>query len=64
MLPVFRRWPSPFAGDSRLWGNSVAGVTCDIIRDDQAGQRSYLLLFDGSFLAYLLGALQDAAAEF
>lgn len=47
-----------------VWGNSVAGVTCDIVRDDQAGQRSYLLLFDGSFLAYLLGALQDAAAEF
>jgi len=45
-------------------GNSVAGVTCDIIRDDQAGARSYLLLFDGSFVVYFLGALDDAAAEF
>ena len=36
-------------------GQLVAGVACDIIRDDQAGQRSYLL-FDGSFLAHLLGA--------
>ena len=46
------------------WGNSIAGVTCDIVRDDQHGDRSYLLLFDGSFAAYLVGALEDAAAEF
>ena len=51
------------------WGNSVAGVTCDIVRDDivsddGAGTRSYLLLFDGSFVGYFLGALEDAASEF
>ncbi len=51
------------------WGNSIAGVTCDIVRDDivsddGTGTRSYLLLFDGSFAAYFLGALEDAASEF
>lgn len=46
------------------WGNAVAGVTCDIVRDDIDGVRSYLLLFDGSFVSYFLGALEDAAAEF
>lgn len=46
------------------WGNSIAGVTCDIVRDDIAGVRSYLLLFDGSFASYFLGALEDAASEF
>lgn len=50
--------------DGAAWGNSVAGVTCDIVRDDVDGERSYLLLFDGSFTAYLVGALEDAAAEF
>ncbi len=50
--------------DGAAWGNTVAGVTCDIVRDDQSGVRSYLLLFDGSFVTYLLGALHDAAAEF
>ena len=46
------------------WGSPIASVTCDIIRDDRSGERSYLLLFDGSFAAYFIGALQDAAAEF
>ena len=46
------------------WGNSIAGVTCDIVRDDADGVRSYLLLFDGSFATYFLGALEDAAVEF
>ncbi len=50
--------------DGAAWGNSIAGVTCDIVRDDEAGVRSYLLLFDGSFATYFLGALEDAASEF
>ena len=50
--------------DGAAWGNTIAGVACDIVRNDQGGVRSYLLLFDGSFSAYLLGALEDAAAEF
>lgn len=54
----------PMTPNGAVCGNSVAGVTCDIIRDDQAGARSYLLLFDGSFVVYFLGALDDAAAEF
>jgi heterotetrameric sarcosine oxidase gamma subunit len=45
-------------------GNGIAGVTCDIVRDDQRGVRSYLLLLDGSFITYFLGALHDAASEF
>ena len=45
-------------------GNGIAGVTCDIVRDDQRGVRSYLLLLDGSFITYFLGALNDAASEF
>lgn len=54
----------PVTPDGAAWGNSVAGVTCDIIRNDQAGTHSYLLLFDGSFATYLIGALEDAASEF
>ncbi len=46
------------------WGNSIAGVTCDLVRDDHNGERSYLLLFDGSFASYVLRTLEDAAAEF
>ena len=45
-------------------GNGIAGVTCDIVRDDQRSVRSYLLLLDGSFITYFLGALHDAASEF
>ena len=45
-------------------GNGIAGVTCDIVRDDQNGVRSYLLLLDGSFVTYFVGALEDAASEF
>ena len=45
-------------------GNGIAGVTCDIVRDDVDGVRSYLLLLDGSFVTYFLGALEDAASEF
>lgn len=45
-------------------GNGIAGITCDIVRDDQRGVRSYLLLLDGSFITYFLGALHDAASEF
>lgn len=50
-------------------GNGIAGVTCDIVRDDivsesGVGVRSYLLLLDGSFVTYFVGALEDAASEF
>ncbi|MEM9464601.1 MAG: sarcosine oxidase subunit gamma family protein [Actinomycetota bacterium] len=54
----------PMSPDGAAWSGRIAGVTCDIIRDDDGGTRSYLLLFDGSFAMYFLGALEDAAAEF
>ena len=50
--------------DGAAWGNTVAGVTCDIVRNDLAATPSYVLLFDGSFVEYLRSALADAAAEF
>lgn len=43
---------------------SVAKVTCDIIRDDVEGARSYLLVCDRSFAAYLFEAVADAGSEF
>lgn len=54
-------------------GASVAKVGCDIIRDDVTrndvahngpAQRSYLILADTSYRAYLFDALTDAMAEF
>ncbi|GJM39692.1 MAG: hypothetical protein DHS20C19_30590 [Acidimicrobiales bacterium] len=45
-------------------GASVAKVTCDVVRDDVSGVRSYLLLADTSYRDYLRGALQDAMTEF
>ena len=43
-------------------GASVAKVTCDLIRDDVKGVRSYLILCDTSYRDYLWDALVDAAA--
>jgi len=54
----------PMTPNGAAWGNTVAGVTCDIVRDDLAATPSYVLLFDGSFVEYLRSALADAAAEF
>ena len=55
--------------DGACAGASVAKVTCDIVRDDvssgsTADVRSYLLLADTSYRAYLHGAIDDATAEF
>ena len=44
--------------------SSVAKVVTDVIRDDQAGTRSYLLICDRSYGQYLFDALLDAGAEF
>ena len=43
---------------------SFAGVATEIIRDDQAGIPSYLLLPSRSFSTYLLDVIRDAGAEF
>ncbi len=43
---------------------SVAGVATEIVRDDQDGERSYLLVCSRSFGGYLWSVLADQAAEF
>jgi heterotetrameric sarcosine oxidase gamma subunit len=43
---------------------SVAEVTCDIVRRDRDGARSYLVSCDRSFGQYLFDALVDACTEF
>lgn len=45
-------------------GGLLAGIGCDVIRDDVDGLRSYLLLGDTSYHAYLHTALADAIVEF
>ncbi|HSI92708.1 MAG TPA: sarcosine oxidase subunit gamma family protein [Jiangellaceae bacterium] len=44
--------------------SSVARVTTDVVRDDVAGVRSYLLHCDRSYGRYLFASLLDAGAEF
>lgn len=41
-----------------------AGVATEIVRDDEEGQPSYLLLPSSSFKTYLLDVIRDAGAEF
>ncbi len=50
--------------DQGCTGGSVAKVSCDLVRDDQDGTRSYLILCDRSFGQYLFDALVDAKREF
>jgi heterotetrameric sarcosine oxidase gamma subunit len=50
--------------DGSAFRSSVAKVVTDVIRDDQAGIRSYLLHCDRSYGRYLFDALLDAGAEF
>jgi sarcosine oxidase subunit alpha len=50
--------------DGAVVSGSVADVVCDLVRDDQNGERSYLILCDRSFGEYLFTALLDAIAEF
>jgi heterotetrameric sarcosine oxidase gamma subunit len=41
-----------------------AGVATEIVRDDQDGKTSYLLLPSSSFKTYVLDVIHDAGAEF
>jgi heterotetrameric sarcosine oxidase gamma subunit len=50
--------------DGAVFRSSVARVTTDVVRDDLAGVRSYLLHSDRSSGQYLFDALLDAGAEF
>ena len=47
-----------------VFSAAVAAVSCDLVRDDQDGQRSYLLTCERSFGRYLFVALADAGIEF
>ncbi len=50
--------------DGAVTSASLAGVTCDIIRNDSDGERSYLIVCDRSFGQYLFDAILDAGHEF
>ncbi len=57
-------WDDAMTPDGAVVSASVAKVTCDIVRNDQDGARSYLLACDRSFAQYLFDALLDAGSEF
>lgn len=50
--------------DGAVFSAAVAGVSCDLIRNDQTEGRSYLLTCERSFGRYLFVALADAGIEF
>ncbi|MGI9623373.1 MAG: sarcosine oxidase subunit gamma [Acidimicrobiales bacterium] len=57
-------WTDAMTPDGAVASGSVAKVTCDLVRNDVDGVRSYLVICDRSFGQYLFDALRDAGAEF
>lgn len=57
-------WSDVMTPDGAAVSASVAKVTCDIVRRDRDGLRSYLLSCDRSLGQYLFDALVDACGEF
>jgi len=57
-------WSDSMTPEGAATSASVALVSCDLIRGDEAGQRSYLIACDRSFGQYLFDALVDAGDEF
>lgn len=53
-------WSDAMTPDGAAVSASVAKVTCDIVRHDQASEPSYLILVDRSLGQYLFDALVDA----
>ena len=49
--------------DGAVCGASVARVSCTLVRDDSAGERSYLILAPRSYGRYLFEALADAGGS-
>lgn len=49
--------------DLAAFSGSVAGVMCDLVRDDVDGVRSYLICVDRSYGGWLAEVLVDAAAR-
>ena len=50
--------------DGAVFSAAVAGVSCDLVRNDQKEGQSYLLTCERSFGYYLFVALADAGIEF
>ncbi len=50
--------------DGAVFSGSVAKVTCDLVRDDRDGVRSYLVSCERSFGRYLFSTVADACVEF
>ena len=57
-------WADNMMPDGAVVSASVAKVTCDIIRNDVAGTRSYFIMSDRSSAQYLFDAILDAGDEF
>ena len=57
-------WSDNMMPDGAVTSGSVAGVTCDLIRNDADATQSYLVLCDRSFGQYLFDTLIDAGDEF
>ena len=49
--------------DGAVCGASVARVACTLVRNDTAGERSYLILAERSYGRYLFDALRDAGVR-
>ena len=57
-------WNDHMTPDGAAVSASVAKVTCDIVRNDLDGTRSYLISCDRSYGQYLFDAILDARHEF
>ena len=57
-------WNDHMTPDGAAVSASVAKVTCDIVRNDLDGVRSYLISCDRSYGQYLFDAILDARHEF
>ncbi len=57
-------WADNMMPDGAATSASVAKVTCDIVRNDVDGVRSYFLASDRSSGQYLFDAILDAGTEF
>jgi len=57
-------WSDAMTPEGAATSASVALVSCDLIRGDEAGTRSYMIACDRSFGQYLFDALIDAGDEF
>lgn len=57
-------WADNMMPNGAATSGSIAKVTCDIVRNDENGARSYLLASDRSSAQYLFDAIIDAGDEF